>query len=243
MTDTAFPYVAQRLIRADANWLAGDGTSPDPAKLPKTKPDDICRIILTSGTTGEAKAVALSHRMVADRIARHTTVTGSILAQCRGPTAPGLTTSLGFQFLFYMLWRGGMIALPGLQVEPLIRAFVDFQIQNMITAPSGLATFLRIYEANRSLQHKLDMVMTGGSLLSPMLAERARTRISSNIVAAYGSTETSMVASAPAQTLARTPGAVGYVMPGMSVDVADPAGKALPVRRGGARAGARPLQR
>ncbi len=229
ITDTAFPYVAQRLIRADANWLAGDGTSPDPAKLPKTKPDDICRIILTSGTTGEAKAVALSHRMVADRIARHTTVFGSILPQCsRTYCDLGFTTSLGFQFLFYMLWRGGMIALPGLQVEPLIRAFVDFQIQNMITAPSGLATFLRIYEANRSLQHKLDMVMTGGSLLSPMLAERARARISSNIVAAYGSTETSMVASAPAQTLARTPGAVGYVMPGMSVDIVDPAGKALP---------------
>ena len=229
ITDAAFPYVAKRVIRADMNWVAGDGIPLEEERVPRAGPDDISRIILTSGTTGEAKAVALTHGMIARRITRHFTVFGNILPQCsRTYCDLGFSTSLGYQFLIYMLWRGGMLFVPGTQVDPLIKAFVDYQVQNMITAPSGLANFLRFYEANRSLQHKFEMIMSGGSLLSPSLSERVRARMCSNVISAYGSTETSMVASAPALTIAKVPGAVGYLMPGMSVEVVDGTGKILP---------------
>jgi hypothetical protein len=58
--------------------------------------------------------VPISHRLLADRIARHTTVFGARLADCRRIYSDmPITTSLGFQFLLATLWRGGTYFLPG----------------------------------------------------------------------------------------------------------------------------------
>jgi hypothetical protein len=49
------------VLTVDRSWLEGDGV-----KVPVAchgKDDDICRIILTSGSTGIAKGVAFSHRI------------------------------------------------------------------------------------------------------------------------------------------------------------------------------------
>src|SRR5262245_35585638 len=108
ITDLNFPYQAPMVLRADFGWTEGDGTPVPDERIGETRADDPCRIVLTSGTTGDAKAVALSHRMVAERIARHQVVFGDILPQCaRTYCDLGLATSLGFQFLVYVLGRGG----------------------------------------------------------------------------------------------------------------------------------------
>ncbi len=54
-----------RVVPIDASWMQGDGT-PFGENQPLSEGDDICRIIFTSGTTGDAKGVAYSHRMVTD---------------------------------------------------------------------------------------------------------------------------------------------------------------------------------
>jgi long-subunit acyl-CoA synthetase (AMP-forming) len=72
------------------------------------------------------------------------------------------------------------------------------------------------------------MIMSGGSVLSKQLSERVRTRICSNLFTAYGATETSMVAAAPAHAVADRPGAVGYVLPDISVEIVDEGGNKLP---------------
>ncbi len=229
ITDSFFPYRAARIIHADMAWTEGDGSPLDPAQLTPTNPDDICRIILTSGTTGEGKAVALSHRMMAERIARHQFIFGARLLPCsRTYCDMGFATSLGFQFLIYMLGRGGTLFLPGLSADHIVRAFEAYQVQNVITSPAGLASYLGYFEGQPKLKCNLEMIFTGGSLLSAALANRARARMCSHIVAGYGATETSMVAAAPAQVIAGTPNAVGYVMPDLSVEIVDEAGRVLP---------------
>ena len=72
------------------------------------------------------------------------------------------------------------------------------------------------------------MVLSAGSLLSNALSFRVRARICPNVVSLYGSTEASMIAVAPAHALAHQAGAVGYVLPDVSVEIADAAGNALP---------------
>jgi acyl-CoA synthetase (AMP-forming)/AMP-acid ligase II len=229
MTDTDFPYEVTKIIRVDQGWLAGDGTPPADARLHQSGDDDICRIVLTSGTTGDAKAVALTHRMMAARVVRHDTVFGNLLPPCsRTYCDLGMATSLGFQFLIYMLWRGGTIFFPGATLELAVQAFTAYGVQNMISAPAGLAQLLQFYQVRKSLQCNLDMVLSAGSLLSNALSFRVRARICPNVVSLYGSTEASMIAVAPAHALAHQPGAVGYVLPDVSVEIADAAGKALP---------------
>ena len=84
-----------RVINADASWLAGDGVPVAPT--PTGTPDDPCRIVLTSGTTGDAKGILLTHRMVHQRLALHQYAFGAVLPACTRIFCDlGLTTSLGF---------------------------------------------------------------------------------------------------------------------------------------------------
>ena len=233
LTDSAYPYEAARVIRVDAGWLEGKGTSSDGGSKPADE-HRICRIILTSGTTGEAKAVALTHRMLQDRLARHLVVLGNKLPQCsRTYCDLGFATSLGFQFLIYTLWRGGTILFPGGHLEEVIQLWEAYQIKNMVSTPSSLAQYLRYFEGPTLPQCNMEMILAAGSLLSESLARRVRARICSNIISLYGSTEASMVAAAPAHFIADTPGAVGYVTPGVTVEIVDQAGTALPPGQAG----------
>lgn len=64
-------------------------------------------------------------------------------------------------------------------------------------------------------------------MLSKSLSERVRTRMCTHVVSAYGATEGNPVAGAPHYQIAHVQGAVGYVAPGMIVQTADAAGRAL----------------
>src|SRR5262249_418644 len=55
----------RRVIQIDRSWLEGGGAFRH-VRSPWTI-DDTCRIIFASGTTGDAKGVAYSHRMVIER--------------------------------------------------------------------------------------------------------------------------------------------------------------------------------
>jgi acyl-CoA synthetase (AMP-forming)/AMP-acid ligase II len=60
------------------------------------------------------------------------------------------------------------------------------------------------------------------------LAERVGSRIGFNVVACYGSAEASLVANAPAQAIRGIAGAVGYVTPGMRVEIVDDSDRPVP---------------
>ena len=137
ITDKTLPAgVTDRVILADMSWTEGDGI---PVNASPVRPDDLCRVILTSGTTGEPKGVPISHRLLADRIARHTTVFGARVADCRRIYSDmPITTSLGFQFLLATLWRGGTYFLPGDSFASTLTAMEQYQTQCVLAPPRGL---------------------------------------------------------------------------------------------------------
>jgi acyl-coenzyme A synthetase/AMP-(fatty) acid ligase len=235
ITDLNFPYQAPRVILADSTWLLGDGKpAPSSHDMSQAKNGDICRIILTSGTTGTPKAVALTNGMLAKRIARHQFVFGNRLPYCmRTFVDMGFATSLGYQFLISTLWRGGTLIMPARNLQSAADAYNFYGIQNIITTPNGLAQLLEVHDGRKGLQPSLEMIMSGGSLLSPQLSELVRSRICSNLYTAYGATETSMVAGAPAYLLKGTPGAVGYVLPGIEVEIVNELDKPVPAGQEG----------
>jgi acyl-coenzyme A synthetase/AMP-(fatty) acid ligase len=234
IADSPYPFTGVgRVLLCDLSWIMGDGRSVG-VPAPVGSDDDVCRLILTSGTTGDAKAVAFTHRMVAERIARHQSVFGSLLPSCsRTYCEMGFATSLGFQFLFYMLWRGGTLFFPGTSAETTLQAFERYAVQNIVASPAGLANLTRAYEQLGPVSSDMNMILTAGSLLPRPLSARARSRICANLISVYGSTETSVVATAPGHVIAEIPGGVGYVTPGMSVEIVDQNDKALPNGREG----------
>jgi acyl-CoA synthetase (AMP-forming)/AMP-acid ligase II len=217
---------ASRVIIADMNWLAGDGRPmPDHA----SPAGGACRIILTSGTTGDPKGVAFSHDMLIERIARHNWTFGSGVPSCsRIFVDPGLGTAIGFLVWLYTLAKGGTVVVRGPDAVETMQAFILYSVQCMVASPAALADFVGYYEEAPALTAPLSLVLSVGGLLPRSLSERARARICSNLVACYGSTEANIVATAPAHAIADTAGAVGFVTPGVTVNIADRSGKPVP---------------
>jgi acyl-CoA synthetase (AMP-forming)/AMP-acid ligase II len=232
ITDKTLPIgVTDRVVLADMSWTEGDSI---PVDAPAVRPDDLCRVILTSGTTGEPKGVPISHRLLADRISRHTTVFGARVADCRRIYSDmPITTSLGFQFLLATLWRGGTYFLPGDSFASTLTAMEQYRAQCVLAPPSGLELLLKWFEVTPAYQSNIQVVISGGDLLSEALSRRVRMRMCSHLVSAYGSTEASITASAPAHEIDHMAGAVGYLTPGVRAQIVDREGVVLPPGREG----------
>jgi acyl-CoA synthetase (AMP-forming)/AMP-acid ligase II len=219
----------RQVIHADLSWIEGAGTPVGGGYAQAGSAEDLCRVILTSGTTGTPKAVGISHRLLFDRVARHLTVFGNRLPACsRIFCDMNLRTSLGFQFLIYTLLRGGTFFFAGDIFENTLQALEEYKVQCAVASPGGLETVLRTYERYALYQSKLDLVITAGDLLSKPLSDRVRSRLCSHVINVYGSTEASVTATAPAHALALTNRAVGYIAPGVAVEVVEESGRVLP---------------
>jgi fatty-acyl-CoA synthase len=233
ITDKPFPSHAARIILADTSWTSGNDRPIAREHIYQGSPDEVCRIMLTSGTTGEDKAVALTNRILAARIDRQNMFFGARAAFCsRTYVDLSLTTSLGFQSLIAMLWRGGALFLVG-DPQQTVSAFPVYRVQNMIASPGGLLDLLEAMEKRPEYQCGFDAAFSVGSVLTHSLSERVRARICSNLTKGYGSTEATMVASMPAHFAPDLSGAVGFVLPGINVQIVDEGGAPLPSGKDG----------
>jgi acyl-coenzyme A synthetase/AMP-(fatty) acid ligase len=217
-----------RVIGVDFSWTFGAGTPAD--ELPPDRVGDApCRIIFTSGTTGEAKAAAFTHRMTDDRILRFNHILGS-----QFPTYSriyldfGFATSLGFLFLIHTLTRGGLVIFIGDSYRNTANALDLYDAQCWLGSPAGLAKFAEYYQDSQTPGCRLQMIFSGGSLLAKSLAERVRKSMCAYLIAGYGSTEANMTAAAPVQLIEQVEGAVGFLLPGVTVETVDESNKPLP---------------
>jgi len=219
------------VLTIDQSWLEGDGS---PVTQPLINEHDVCRIILTSGSTGVSKGVAFSHQGLARRIAHYTYSKGPRFACCQRLFCDlGVSTSPGFRYAMSMLSRGGTIYFLGSDPLDVLQAIDLHKIQGMATTPHGLGSFLKYFEADNAFDVTFDFIICQGAMLSQELSRRARARMCQNLYSSYGSTETTTVAFGPASALENLPGAVGYIEPGVLVDAIDRDGNTLPILHDG----------
>src|SRR5450631_2843644 len=95
------------VLGVDQSWLENDAPATTGVNAPFNNEDDVCRIILTSGSTGVSKGVAFSHKALAARIAHYTYSKGPRFAHCpRFFCDLGIATSPGFRYAMSLLSRG-----------------------------------------------------------------------------------------------------------------------------------------
>jgi acyl-coenzyme A synthetase/AMP-(fatty) acid ligase len=222
------------LILADLGWTEGDG-KPIDERFVSPGGDAIARIVLTSGSTGVPKAIAVSHAMEIKRYERFPFVFGNASTDCsRFFSDMGLGQGTCFRLLVYLLSRGGAFFFPGASPMDSLQTFGLYKVNGLLASPGGLSGILKFYEENAAFRSSFEVIIAAGSSLHKSLSERARARLGSNLVILYGATEMGAVAASPAHAVADRPGAVGHPIPGVTVEVVDGSGRLLPPGQEGA---------
>ena len=220
---------SDRTIAISYDWITSDGAVPDYDRLCPDDENKVCRIILTSGSTGESKGVAFSHQDLTARAAHATYAKGSRFAHSsRLFCDVGFATSSGFRYALSMLSRGGTIYFLGPDPTDILQTLDLHQIEGMATSPYGLGEFLKFFEADSAFETRFNYIICGGATLSPELSRRERARMCQNLYNSYGATETTTVAFGPASVTESIPGAIGYVVAGVRIEIVDAQGNLLP---------------
>ena len=225
---------AGTVLGLDYSWIDGDGQPTEQTQKSVGGGDDLCRIILTSGSTGVAKGVAFSHRLLSERIASYAYSKGARFARSsRLFSDLGISSSPGFRYAMAMLGRGGTVFFLGEDPSDILQTIDLHKIEGMATSPYGLGEFLKFFEADPGFDVNFEYIVCQGAMLSRELSVRARARMCQNLYSSYGATETATVALGHASVLEAAPGAVGYVQPGVLVEAIDKSGNVLPPLRDG----------
>ena len=219
------PKAIRRVINYSKAWLE---VAAESDKEPLQSHQDgaaVCRIFPSSGTTGTPKHVAVSHDLLYRRIFAKWLST-RFPDNLRQICAIGMETYYGFSTRLRVLMGGGTLVLISKQFVTLMQ---HFQVNCLLLSPYGLQSFLSALPKDVGPFHSLEVIEVGGSQLPVALCEMARRRLCPNIISAYGAMEAAGIASAPVTKLYDSPGAVGYVHPGVDVQAVGDDDQPLPL--------------
>jgi acyl-CoA synthetase (AMP-forming)/AMP-acid ligase II len=231
LTDHPVTVEGIRVLTVAPGWLKdaqpGD-TGFSPLGMSR---DGVARIICTSGTTGEQKAVPFTEEQLIQRV--YAQIVG--LRPLAGPSKTlgmmGIASGAGFTNMMLVLMTGGTIMLiPGL--AQLSRASSVYKMDRILASTAQLIAMLRQQDNDSADFAGVKSMVVGGSHIPRSVAKRARA-ICRNIICLYGATEVGVVATAPTELLVKHQSAVGYVAPGVKLEIVDEAGKALGAGREG----------
>lgn len=224
------PSPQQRLIRVPQNWLKDLPYESDFPSETKNS-DDIARIICTSGTTGEQKAVPFTEEQLVQRVWAQVAGLRSFAGPSKTLGMMGLSSGAGFTNLMLVLMTGGtLMMVPGM--AQLARAPSLYEMDRVLASTAQLIAMLRRHDSDEVDIAGVKSMVVGGSHIPRSVAKRARS-ICRNITCLYGSTEVGVVATAMAETTVKHQSSVGYVAPGVRVQIVDESGNDLGFDREG----------
>jgi acyl-coenzyme A synthetase/AMP-(fatty) acid ligase len=194
---------------------------------------DLCRIALSSGTTGQSKPIALSPDIIWHRLVTYS-FRGRFAASERIYCGPQLRSQFGFAIAFSALTYGKMVCFSD-SAETAIPVMSYFKADLAILSVFQLSGLADVLTKNYGGLGGLREIQAGGALISDVLLQRTRACVSSEIVSTYASTEAGTAAFAPVEQLgaARGEGAVGFVVPWATVEIYDDDNRRVPTGRDG----------
>ena len=200
----------------DGAWLR-DALNGEPSSDIKAyaSEDDLCRLILTSGSTGGAKAVPYSVKRLDDRVmtmcsywsAGKDELNLMGLGSVGGFTAALNTTLIGETFY---------CPLPA----DSVRCANQFKITSLVGSPAQLASFANGVELSPDGAPPIQEIRSAGGVLPEALVQQLRRLFGAKIYNCYGSTEVGGVCF----DLTKQPhhlAHAGYVLPIANVQIVD----------------------
>jgi acyl-coenzyme A synthetase/AMP-(fatty) acid ligase len=216
----------------DDTWLSFGSDDKNKNKMipfTKTKGGDI--LCFTSGTTGRPKVVICPQSSWHERVIFP--LNSAFLNYERILIVPGLITSWGLSRAYEALHSGRTIclALPG---QSTLWMANTYNVDTILASPQQTLELVVIQEkTSRYPLSSLKSIQIGAASISPASVLRVKKALCRNVIMFYGSTEAGVAALAPYDLIRDVPGAVGYIMPGVEVEIADAADRAVGVGKEG----------
>ncbi len=218
----------QRHVVVEDAWFAGDvqraTASPPQGFASET---DICCVALSSGTTGQPKAISLTIKAFQQWVMNYYSTLGGGSWE-RLLMLVGLSSSWGFTLAAHALFAGRTLVFAANPRESL-------HMIGLYGADAMVASSVQLRELVTEQTRapvpcpSLRTILSGGGLLSLALIAEARAKLCSGIVILYGSTEAGGTAFATSDQLSAAEGAIGFVASWAEVEIVGDDGKTLPL--------------
>ncbi|MBR1997742.1 MAG: AMP-binding protein [Akkermansia sp.] len=201
--------------------------------LDARKGDDEAALLFTSGSSGEPKGVAFTHRMV---IANMTQILS------KASLAPGSkflcslpifhSFGLTISTLLPPIYGFGMVTYPSpLEAKKLNELIEHHKCALVVTTPTFARSMLR--RAGAHTYDSVQLFVVGAEKLQTTVAEEFKEKCNVTLLEGYGLTETAPVCGVNLQETGPTPqqpyfvpgykfGSIGQVLPGLAVRITDP---------------------
>ncbi len=214
------------VVRVGDDWSAAL-PSATPGELPVVDPESLAQVQFTSGTTGRAKGVRITHRAMV--------VTGHAFAGRLGPVAgrtwcnpmPLFHTAGNVLGVVGALWaRAEHVVLP-FAPGPVLRALADRRVTLLSAAPTLLDL---VAEQGPGELPDLRVLFTGGMTVTPAFVDRVERVFGARLSITFGMTETcgAVLQTAPTDPDPVRRGTVGAPLAGTEVRIAGPDGDVVP---------------
>lgn len=178
-------------------------------------------LMLTSGTTGKPRAIALSAEMLRARLEVLQSVQGLTVDTVLLSTA-GSNTMPGFAYTLATLQAGGCVIFTTSK-----ESLRQLPINLLVTTPVELNKLLSL-SPHAWVKRDTRKIIVAGGRLPVTVRDEALARICCQVAIDYGATETNCTATGDARLLDRHPGAVGFAVSGANIQVVDGQGRRQP---------------
>jgi acyl-coenzyme A synthetase/AMP-(fatty) acid ligase len=187
-----------RTIVVDDSWFTDKDAEVDRSPMQAADDDRPCRYILSSGTTGRPKIIALSFGAVRERLISYS-IRASTPSWDRMVCEPGLATNYGYSFMVTTLWLGRTICFA---LETSVReAILSNQAELLVASTHQIMALVQAQEQQFFRLDSLRSVHIGGSVAYAPLQARIRMMVCPTLHCGYGSTEGGTVAYSPAEAI------------------------------------------
>ena len=226
ITERTLPgFPVERQLVLDEAWLkdlpAVPGDFGPQAYASENSP---FRLVLTSGTTGQSKIVAMSLDMLIKSCVYNHKPTAQL---SKTFCFMALSTGLGIQMALVHYMKGAPFYHASSYAE-VIQLIETCQIEGLVGSPIQLSGLIEELQRTTRRFTSLKSIYYGGGEAAPSLLNAMRRDLCPHVVCGYGSTEAGGVSRFQVHDPSLHPGMVGYVIPEAQVQIVNPADEVLP---------------
>jgi acyl-coenzyme A synthetase/AMP-(fatty) acid ligase len=201
----------------------------EPTLVNRTEGGDI--LCFTSGSTGRPKLVACPQSSWQERV--RFPLNSIFFNYERILIVPAFTTSWGLSRAYEALHSGRSVCIAPVG-EPMLWMINTYEIDTILISPQQALELVELQEKTTHFPlRSLKSVQIGAASIGPEAVARIKKHLCRNVILIYGTTEAGVIAVAPYDMIANTPGAAGYILPGVDLEIVDATGRILPAGQEG----------